>query len=89
MVDPQYQHPRHCGRRGEDHHGGVVHADDGGLVSGRQALHHRHQEDRHVQHRLHSCDGGREGETRLYISYRDAQCDFLSGLGRNEKDKSR
>ena len=36
------------------------------------------------------CDGGREGETRLkYISYRDAQCDFLSGLGRNEKDKSR
>ena len=23
------------------------------------------------------------------ISYRDAQCDFLSGLGRNQKDKSK
>ena len=54
MVDPEYQDPGDGGGRGEDHDGGVVHADDRGLVSGRQALHHRHQEDRHVQHRLHS-----------------------------------
>ena len=35
-----------------NYHGGVVHADDRRLVRGRQALHHRHQEDRHVEHRL-------------------------------------
>ena len=91
MVDPQYQHPRHRGRRGEDHHGGVVHADDRGLVSRRQALHHRHQEHRHVQHRLDSpvrYNGG-GGGTEKCLSYRDAQCDFLSRLCRNQKDKSR
>ena len=52
VVDPQYQDARHGGGRGEDHDGGVVHADDRGLVGGREALHHRHQEHRHVQHRL-------------------------------------
>ena len=52
VVDPEDDHPGAGGGRGEDHHGGVVHADDGGLVSGRQSLHHRHQEHGHVQHRL-------------------------------------
>ena len=50
VVNPQYQHPCHRGSRGQHHHGGVVHAQDGGLVGGGQAAHHRHQEHRHVQH---------------------------------------
>ena len=70
MVDPQDQDPGHGGGRGEDHHGGVVHADDRGLVCGRQALHHRHQEDRHVQHRLHTAvrQAGGRNKTDIYLS---------------------
>ena len=90
MVDPQYQHARHGGGRGEDHHGGVVHADDRGLVGGREALHHRHQEHRHVQHR-----GDAKRHLKIFYCYvsrkyfQSSQRHLLPGLGRDEEDEER
>ena len=44
VVDPQHDHSQHCRRRREDHHRGVVDAEDGRVVRGGDPRGHRHQE---------------------------------------------
>ena len=56
-----------------------------GLVCGGQALHHRHQEDRHVEHRLQAVLVTREREVSMY---RDSQGNLLPGFCGNQEDKS-
>ena len=49
-MDSEDDDTKDGGARGEDHHGGVVDAEDGRVVSRRDPAGDRHQEHRHVQH---------------------------------------
>ena len=49
-MDPEGNNSEDRGRRGEDHGEGVVDAEDGNILGGRQVDHDGHQEDNHVKH---------------------------------------
>ena len=49
-MDSEDDDTKDGGARGEDHHGGVVDAEYGRVVSRRDPAGDRHQEHRHVQH---------------------------------------
>ena len=59
MMNSEYDDTEDGGSRGEDHDGGVVDAEDGGVVRWGDPAGHRHQEHRHVQH-------GRDTQRHLY-----------------------
>ena len=89
MVDPQDDDPEDGGGRGEDHHSGVVDAEDGRVVSGRDPTGDRHQEDLDSQCYDEIVTEG-EGGSYCHVQHGgDTQGHLLARLGRDEEDKAR